>query len=173
MITENSIIPGVYESINETFADNRGSFDVVFSNYGVPFVHFCSAISKWGVIRGLHYHIGHTQDRLIRVVLGAVYDVVLDMRVNSPTFGKWEGRLLTSKFSLFVPKGVAHGYEVLRSSAQIDYWFTDYYYPECERTVLWNDSQLAIDWNLAIEPIVSEKDRAGRLFINAEYCEEK
>ncbi|MBM3358520.1 MAG: dTDP-4-dehydrorhamnose 3,5-epimerase [Betaproteobacteria bacterium] len=115
------------------------------------------------VLRGLHYQIAQTQARLVRVVSGEVFDVAVDLRRSSPTFGKWTGTMLSAenKRMLWIPEGFAHGFLVLSDSADFVYKTTDYYAPEHERCIAWNDRDLAIAWPLQGEPTLSPKDRAG------------
>ncbi|MEO1006203.1 MAG: dTDP-4-dehydrorhamnose 3,5-epimerase, partial [Cyanobacteria bacterium J06638_38] len=122
------------------------------------------------VLRGLHYQIKQTQGKLVRVVSGEVYDVAVDIRKSSPTFGQWVGCLLTATNhrQLWVPPGFAHGFVVLSEIADFLYKTTDYYSPEHERAILWNDPQLGIDWKFKGEPVLSAKDKAGIPLENAE-----
>lgn len=115
------------------------------------------------MLRGLHYQIAQTQARLVRVVSGEVFDVAVDLRRSSPTFGKWTGTMLSAenKRMLWIPEGFAHGFLVLSDSADFVYKTTDYYAPEHERCIAWNDRDLAIAWPLQGEPTLSPKDRAG------------
>jgi dTDP-4-dehydrorhamnose 3,5-epimerase len=119
--------------------------------------------SKRGVLRGLHYQIERAQGKLVRVVVGEVFDVVVDLRRSSPTFGRSLGMSLSaeSRRMLWVPPGFAHGFLVVSDSAEFLYKTTDYWYPEHERTLLWNDPALAIDWPLSGAPILAAKDAAG------------
>ncbi|MDD5467460.1 MAG: dTDP-4-dehydrorhamnose 3,5-epimerase [Anaerolineales bacterium] len=156
----------------EVFTDERGFFmesyhDRRFAAAGIPhhFVQDNHAASRQGVLRGLHYQVTHPQGKLIRVISGEVYDAAVDLRRSSATFGLWVGARLSAqdKRQLWVPPGFAHGYYVLSQGAEVIYKVTDYYDPEGERTLLWNDPQLDIAWPL-IEgrpPILSTKDTAG------------
>jgi dTDP-4-dehydrorhamnose 3,5-epimerase len=119
--------------------------------------------SRKGVLRGLHYQIRQPQGKLVRVVLGEVFDVAVDARRRSPTFGRWTGIRLSAenKRMLWVPAGFAHGFLVLSESADVLYKATDYYAPEHERCVLWNDPAIGIQWPLEGEPLLAEKDRSG------------
>jgi dTDP-4-dehydrorhamnose 3,5-epimerase len=130
--------------------------------------------SQRNVLRGLHYQISQPQGKLVRVVSGAVFDVAVDIRRNSPTFGRWVGVELSAenKRMAWMPPGMAHGFIVLSDSADFLYKATDYFAPEFERTILWNDPDLGIRWPLAGEPILSIKDTAGKTFRNADVDEE-
>lgn len=125
-----------------------------------------------GVLRGLHYQIQHSQGKLIRCTQGSVYDVIVDLRKSSPTFGKWFGiKLCTNNVHIWVPAGFAHGFYVLSEFAEINYKQTDYYYPEYDRTLLWNDISIGIDWPIDSLPILSEKDKLGKSFENCDKYE--
>tara|TARA_B100000929_G_scaffold271017_1_gene241617 strand:- start:61 stop:585 length:525 start_codon:yes stop_codon:yes gene_type:complete len=147
------------------FADPRGMFYEVYSKsryeqYGIPsFVQDNHSVSKNGVLRGLHYQTNPGQGKLVRVTRGEVFDVAVDIRKQSPTYGKWWGLSLseTNNLQLYIPIGFAHGFCVLSESAEVLYKCSDYYSPENERGILWSDPDLAIDWPVK-EPILSEKD---------------
>ena len=147
------------------FADPRGMFYEVYSKsryeqYGIPsFVQDNHSVSKNGVLRGLHYQTNPGQGKLVRVTRGEVFDVAIDIRKQSPTYGKWWGLSLseTNNLQLYIPIGFAHGFCVLSESAEVLYKCSDYYSPENERGILWSDPDLAIDWPVK-EPILSEKD---------------
>ncbi len=147
------------------FADPRGMFYEVYSKsryeqYGIPsFVQDNYSVSKDGVLRGLHYQINPGQDKLVTVTQGEIFDVAVDIRKQSPTYGKWWGLSLseTNNLQLYIPIGFAHGFCVLSESAEVLYKCSDYYSPENERGILWSDPDLAIDWPVK-EPILSEKD---------------
>lgn len=127
--------------------------------------------SGQGVLRGLHYQVGQPQGKLVRVACGAVFDVAVDLRKSSPTFGKWHGHVLSAdnKLQHWIPVGFAHGFLVLSDSADFLYKTTDYWAPELERCISWNDPDLAIDWPLAgSPPLISAKDAQGVAFHNAE-----
>jgi dTDP-4-dehydrorhamnose 3,5-epimerase len=158
------------------FGDDRGFFFESYSSrtmaeIGItsPFVQDNHSYSERSVLRGLHYQAQHTQGKLVRVALGEILDVALDIRRSSPTFGKWEGVRLSgeNKRMLWIPPGFAHGFHVLSESAHVLYKATDFYSPEFERTILWNDPELKIEWQLQGEPIVSKKDQAGTPFRQA------
>ncbi len=129
-----------------------------------PWVQDNHSRSSRGVLRGLHYQQRQTQGKLVRVAVGAIFDVAVDLRKGSPSFGKWVGETLTAENHkmLWVPKGFAHGFLTLSDAAEVLYKVTDYYAPEQERTLLWNDADLAIAWPLTgITPILSAKDKEG------------
>jgi dTDP-4-dehydrorhamnose 3,5-epimerase len=144
---------------------NRRTFRDV-TGLDVEFVQDNESFSVRNVLRGLHYQIQHAQGKLVAAVAGEVFDVAVDLRRSSPTFGKWVGVALSggSHRMLWIPQGFAHGYLVLSEHAIVLYKTTDYYSPEHERTVLWSDPQLAIRWPLESQPIVSEKDRCATHF---------
>ena len=151
------------------FEDGRGRFMETYQQRryiqaGVDrlFVQDNQSVSGRGVLRGLHYQIPHPQGKLVRVERGQVFDVAVDLRRWSRTFGQWTAELLSdeNRRQLYIPPGLAHGFCVLSRTAQVAYKCTDYYYPEHERTLLWSDPRLAIQWPLE-DPILSEKDRAG------------
>jgi dTDP-4-dehydrorhamnose 3,5-epimerase len=165
----------------KVFGDARGFFYESFNarefaqeiGVDVKFVQDNHSRSVKGVLRGLHYQIQRPQGKLVRVVSGEVFDVVVDIRRGSPTFGNWEGVLLSSdnKRQLWVPPGFAHGFCVMSDSAEFLYKTTDYWYPEHERSLLWNDPALAVDWPFEGEPQVAAKDAAGLLLADAEVFE--
>jgi dTDP-4-dehydrorhamnose 3,5-epimerase len=162
----------------KVFGDKRGFFMESFNEKtfveqtGVTtkFVQDNHSRSAKNVLRGLHYQIEQAQGKLVRVVSGEVYDVAVDIRKSSPTFGQWVGCLLseTNHRQFWVPPGFAHGFVVLSEIADFLYKTTDYYAPEYERSILWNDSNLNIDWQLEGEPVLSAKDRAGVPLAKAE-----
>ena len=131
--------------------------------------------SAQGVIRGLHYQVKKPQGKLVRVIRGEVFDVAVDLRRSSPGFGRWVGETLSegNRRQLWIPPGFAHGFMVLSVYADIEYRMTDYYAPEDERTVLWNDADIAIDWPIAggVEPLVSDKDLRGTPLNEADVYE--
>jgi dTDP-4-dehydrorhamnose 3,5-epimerase len=143
----------------------------VFEKAGIPdFVQDNHSKSSRGVLRGLHYQIQQPQGKLLRVVQGEVFDVAVDMRRSSPTFGQWVGEILNTdnKRALYVPPGFAHGFYVLSETAEVIYKCTTYYAPQYERSLLWNDPAIGIKWPLGAEPLLSDKDRNGVLLIDAE-----
>lgn len=154
------------------FGDERGFFFESFNErvfreatgVTLPFVQDNHSKSTYGVLRGLHYQVQQAQGKLVRVTAGEVFDVAVDIRPESPTYGKWVGEILsaTNKRQLWVPPGLAHGFVVLSESAEFLYKTTDYYAPEHERCIAWNDPTLAIAWpTLRIAPLLSAKDAAG------------
>ena len=155
----------------KVFVDPRGMFYEVYSENrykecGIPcFIQDNHSVSKKGVLRGLHYQVNPGQGKLVRVTRGEVFDVAVDIRKQSPTYGKWWGLSLseTNNFQLYIPIGFAHGFCVLSESAEVLYKCSDYYSPENERGILWNDPDLAIDWPVK-DPILSEKDAVYPLF---------
>jgi dTDP-4-dehydrorhamnose 3,5-epimerase len=152
-----------YESYNEkAFLDKPG-----ITEHFVQDNHSCSTKN---VLRGLHYQIQQPQGKLVRVVVGSIFDVAVDLRKSSPTFTQWIGTHLTAenKRQLWIPPGFAHGFLVLSEYAEVLYKTTDYYAPQYERTILWNDPDLAIAWPIQTEPILSAKDQAGKLLKDAE-----
>ena len=163
-------MPGILLIEPKVFGDERGFFMEsyrrdVFGENGIPaLVQDNHSRSVKGTLRGLHYQHPHGQGKLIRVTTGAVYDVLVDVRRGSPTFGKWEGHELTedNKRQLWVPPGFAHGFCVLSDIADFLYKCSDYYHPESEHTLLWNDPDVGIEWPVE-EPILSEKDKVGQL----------
>lgn len=171
-------IPDVVLLEPTVFGDDRGFFFESFNKAKfeqavgrrVEFVQDNHSRSARHVLRGLHYQIQQPQGKLVRVVAGEVFDVAVDIRKNSPTFGKWTGALLSAenKHQLWVPEGFAHGFVVLSEHAEFLYKTTDYYAPQHERCIAWNDPDLAIDWHLPGEPVLSAKDAAGTAFREAE-----
>jgi dTDP-4-dehydrorhamnose 3,5-epimerase len=159
------------------FGDERGFFlesynSKTFAEAGIahPFVQDNHSYSTRGVLRGLHYQIQQTQGKLVRVVTGEILDVAVDLRRSSPTFGKWESAVLSgeNKRMYWLPPGFGHGFHVLSETAHVLYKATDYYAPHHERTILWNDPDLKIDWRLSGAPNLSAKDAAGVRFQDAE-----
>jgi len=162
------------------FGDQRGFFlesynEKVFAEIGIGgrFVQDNHSSSSKNVLRGLHYQIKHPQGKLVRVVEGEIVDVAVDLRRSSATFGKWEAVRLSgeNKRILWIPVGFAHGFCVVSDKAQVLYKTTDYYAPEFERTLAWNDPNLQIEWGLEGEPIVSAKDQRGVALRDAETFE--
>ncbi|MGR2768017.1 dTDP-4-dehydrorhamnose 3,5-epimerase [Photobacterium ganghwense] len=173
-------IPDVKIIEPAVFGDERGFFmetwqQEKFSQLVAErtFVQDNHSKSKKGILRGLHYQTENTQGKLVRVVAGEVYDVAVDIRKDSPTFGQWVGVLLSAenKRQLWVPEGFAHGFYVTSESAEFVYKCTDYYNPKAEHSIVWNDPSLAIDWPLDGEPLLSDKDKNGRLLQDAEVLE--
>jgi dTDP-4-dehydrorhamnose 3,5-epimerase len=161
----------------KVFVDERGFFlesynEKAFREIGIPdkFVQDNHSFSKRGVLRGLHYQVGRPQGKLVRVVSGEVFDVFVDLRRNSSTFGRWHGVRLSGENRLlaWIPAGFAHGFQVLSESAHVVYKANEFYFPELERTVLWNDPDLNIAWENADTPLLSEKDKKGKPLKHAE-----
>lgn len=160
------------------FGDDRGFFFESFNlrlfrektGLSPDFVQDNHSRSSKNVLRGLHYQIRQPQGKLVRVIAGQVFDVAVDLRRSSPTFGKWAGTTLSAenKRELWIPAGFAHGFLVLSDSADFVYKTTDYYAPEYERSLLWSDPDIGIDWPLQGEPTLAAKDRVGARFRNAE-----
>ncbi|EOF9234338.1 MULTISPECIES: dTDP-4-dehydrorhamnose 3,5-epimerase [Klebsiella pneumoniae complex] len=156
----------------KVFGDERGFFLETFEKkryqdmleIDYDFVQDNHSRSTKGVLRGLHYQTVHPQGKLVRVVRGEVFDVAVDIRPNSPTYGKWEGVILSeeNKKQFWIPPGLAHGFIVLSDIADFEYKCTDYYNPTGEGCLLWNDPQVGIQWPLS-NPMLSEKDKAGKL----------
>jgi len=171
-------IPDILLLEPRVHGDARGFFYESFNEarfkkligHEVSFVQDNHSRSGKGVLRGLHYQVKQPQGKLVRVVQGEIFDVAVDIRKSSPTFGKWVGATLSAenKTQLWIPEGFAHGFVVLSDTAEVLYKTTGYYAPEHERTILWNDAALAIDWQGVREPILSDKDKAGVAFSAAE-----
>jgi dTDP-4-dehydrorhamnose 3,5-epimerase len=174
-------IPDVILLEPRVFGDERGFF---FESYNqrqfkqaigrsVSFVQDNHSRSTRNVLRGLHYQIKQAQGKLVRVTLGAVFDVAVDLRRNSPTFGRWVGETLSAdnKRQLWVPEGFAHGFVVVSDHAEVQYKTTDYWSPEHERCIAWNDPVLGIDWPLDAPPQLSAKDVQGMSFRDADAFE--
>jgi dTDP-4-dehydrorhamnose 3,5-epimerase len=165
-------IPDVLVLEPKVFGDARGFFFESFnardfaeaSGLDVQFVQDNHSKSSKGVLRGLHYQIQNPQGKLVRVVQGAVFDVAVDLRKSSPTFGRWVGEVLSAENhkQLWVPPGFAHGFVVLSESAEFLYKTTDFWYPQHERSLLWNDEQVGIQWPIDFEPQLAAKDAAGK-----------
>ena len=170
-------LPDVLLIEPSVFGDQRGFFFEswnrrAFGEAGVEaeFVQDNHSRSVHNVLRGLHYQIEHAQGKLVRVCAGTVFDVAIDIRRSSPTFGRWVGMELSAenRRMLWIPPGFAHGFLVMSDSAEFLYKTTDYWYPEHERTLLWNDPALAIEWPLDGPPTVAAKDAAGRPLASAD-----
>ncbi len=159
------------------FSDERGFFFESFNEEALAsvgihdrFVQDNHSCSYRNVLRGLHYQVGQAQGKLVRVAEGEIVDVAVDLRRSSPTFGKWHAVRLSgeNKRMLWIPVGFAHGFHVLSEKAHVLYKATEFYAPEHERTLAWDDPELAIDWQLVGEPILSPKDRKGTPMRDAE-----
>jgi dTDP-4-dehydrorhamnose 3,5-epimerase len=170
MHVETTVIPGLLKIQPKVFGDPRGFFTETFQHQryrdagiATEFVQDNFSRSSKGTLRGLHYQIQHPQGKLVQVLRGKIFDVVVDLRKTSPSFGRWLGFELSDETcqQVFVPPGCAHGFCVLSESADFTYKCTDYYFPEHERTLLWNDPALGIEWPLTQEPLLSQKDRVG------------
>ena len=171
-------IPDVLIIEPQVFQDDRGFF---FESYNhkafsektgitANFVQDNHSFSKQNVLRGLHYQISQPQGKLVRAIAGTILDIAVDIRKNSPSFGESVSCILSAdnKHQLWIPVGFAHGFVVLSETAEVLYKTTDYYAPQHERCILWNDPDLAIDWSVTNPPIVSAKDRVGQPFKSAE-----
>ena len=172
-------IPDVILITPKIFRDDRGEFhefyrkpDFFAAGISLEFVQDNHARSKQGVLRGLHYQIQQAQGKLVRVVSGEVFDVAVDLRKSSKTFGQYVGVLLNDqeRNQLWIPPGFAHGYYVISDCAEFSYKVTDYYAPEWERTIFWNDPDIGIEWPLLsdTEPILSQNDSQGMILKEAE-----
>lgn len=171
-------IPDVILLEPKVFGDDRGFFYESFNQARfdaavgrpVTFVQDNHSRSARNVLRGLHYQIKQVQGKLVRVAMGEVFDVAVDLRRSSPTFGKWVGAVLSAenKKQLWVPEGFGHGFVVLSEAAEFLYKTTDYYAPEHERCIIWNDATLGIDWPIQGEPVLSGKDAQGAAFEQAD-----
>jgi len=171
-------IPDVLILEPKSFGDDRGFFYESFNERrfteltGVKtsFVQDNHSKSAKNVLRGLHYQIQQPQGKLVRVVAGEVFDVAVDLRKSSPTFGHWVGVLLSgeNKRQLWVPEGFAHGFVVTSDSAEFLYKTTNYYAPEFERSLIWNDPTIGIEWPADLVPQLSAKDQVGKLLADAD-----
>lgn len=172
-------IPDVVLFEPKVFGDERGFFFESFNQAKfeaaigrqVSFVQDNHSRSVKNVLRGLHYQIQQPQGKLVRVVQGEVFDVAVDIRKSSPTFGQWAGAVLSAenKRQLWVPEGFAHGFVVTSDSAEFLYKTTDYWAPEFERSIAWNDAAIGIQWPIQGEPALSAKDQQGKLLAQAEH----
>jgi dTDP-4-dehydrorhamnose 3,5-epimerase len=171
-------IPEVLLLEPRVFGDDRGFFYESYNEHAfarmtgldVRFVQDNHSRSARHVLRGLHYQVRQPQGKLVRVTAGEIYDVAVDIRRSSPTFGKWTAVVLSAanRKMYWVPTGFAHGFLVTSDHAEVQYKTTDYYAPEHERCIAWNDRDLAIDWPLRGEPVLSRKDQSGLPFKQAE-----
>jgi dTDP-4-dehydrorhamnose 3,5-epimerase len=176
-----TLLPDVFIIEPRVFQDERGFFLETYQKRNfqeagitVDFVQDNHSRSCRGTLRGLHYQFHQPQAKLVRVIFGEVFDVAVDIRRNSPTFGRWTGAFLSSenKRQMFVPAGFAHGFYVTSPDAEVLYKASDYYAPQWERSIRWNDPTIGIQWPVQDEaPILSTKDAAARLFPEAEVFE--
>ncbi len=174
-------IDGLVVMVPPRHRDERGYFTETYnaqrfateSGEDVEFVQDNESFSGRGVLRGLHYQVVQPQGKLVRVVVGEVFDVAVDLRRSSPTFGEWEGVMLSAenKRQFWVPVGFAHGFLVTSETAIVGYKTTDYYSPDGERAIAWNDPDLAIEWPAGVSPLVSDKDGAAGPFAAADCFE--
>lgn len=180
MYVQETELPGVLIVEPRVFSDSRGFFKETYEkrryrDAGIPseFVQDNLSRSCRGTLRGLHFQVLHPQGKLVQVLQGEIFDVAVDVRRHSPNFGRWAGVKLseTNHRQLYVPPGFAHGFCVLSESADLFYKCTDFYYPEHERTLLWNDPEIGIQWPLAGEPVLSAKDQQGTPFRDLECFE--
>ena len=174
-------IPDIFLLEPQVFQDSRGFFlesynQKIFTEklgITVNFVQDNHSKSEYNVLRGLHYQITQPQGKIVRAIVGTIFDVAVDVRKNSPTFKQWVGYELSAenKRQLWIPPGFAHGFLILSEIAEVVYKATDYYAPKSDRAILWNDPDLAIDWPLKTPPILSVKDSNAQTFKNAEVYE--
>ena len=173
-------IPDVLEITPEVFGDRRGYFKETWNRQrfaaaglDLDFVQDNQSRSMQGTLRGLHYQLQRPQGKLIHALCGEIFDVAVDLRRSSPTFGRWTGRILAAERHnmLWIPPGFAHGFYVISESADVAYKCTDFYAPEHERALIWNDTQVGIDWPLRADhpPLLSKKDSGGAAFADLEY----
>lgn len=185
-LSNRSKIQDVKILTHDKFSDSRGEIVKIFSKN--EFVSFAGldqlnfghqTFSKRDVLRGFHYQVEKPQSRLLRVSYGAIYDVILDLRKSSPTFGKWQAEVLTTDnpISIWLPEGVAHAYLVISEFAIVDVYTNVEYSPDLQRVIRWNDPSLGIDWPLyahypiIINPIISDRDKSGVYFSQADLFE--
>lgn len=171
-------IPDIVLLEPRVFSDERGFFFESFNQQQfdtavgrkICFVQDNHSRSMKNVLRGLHYQIKHPQGKLVRVVAGEIFDVAVDLRASSPTFGKWAGEKLSAenRKQLWIPEGFAHGFLVLSEYAEIVYKTTDYYARQFERSIMWNDPSIGIEWPADIQPLLSMKDKAAPPLTSAE-----
>lgn len=173
-----SSLPEVLLIEPRVYGDERGFFFESYNEHGfaeatgldIRFVQDNHSRSARNVLRGLHYQIRQPQGKLIRVIAGAIFDVAVDLRRSSPTFGQWTGTVLSAenRHMLWIPAGFGHGFVVTSDSAEVLYKTTDYWAPAHERCIAWNDPEIGIHWPLQATPVVSEKDRKGVALRDAE-----
>jgi dTDP-4-dehydrorhamnose 3,5-epimerase len=171
------IEPTAYGDARGMFFESFNARELAAAGIDLPFVQDNHSISLAGVVRGLHYQVQQPQGKLVRVVVGEVFDVAVDIRRGSPHFGRWTGHRLSAanRKMLWVPPGFAHGFLVLSERAEVLYKTTDYYGPSFERSIIWNDPQIGIEWPMAevhpsatAQPVLSARDLAGRTLAEAE-----
>ncbi|MCY1271256.1 dTDP-4-dehydrorhamnose 3,5-epimerase [compost metagenome] len=177
-VTPTETFPEVLVMEPRVFADNRGFFFESFNartfqeltGLTTTFVQDNHSRSVRGVLRGMHYQIQHAQGKLVRVIHGEVFDAVVDLRRSSPTFGKWTAVVLSAENmkQIWIPPGFAHGFLTLSETAEFLYKTTDYWHAAHERTLLWNDPEVGIEWPLSVSPILADKDARGHLLRDAE-----
>lgn len=164
--------PKVYKDERGFFMEAYQAKEFQAAGISLAFVQDNHSGSTQHILRGLHYQIQHPQGKLVRAIAGEVFDVAVDLRKHSPTFGKWVGRYLSSenKHQLWIPPGFAHGFYVISEWAEVYYKATDFYAPQYDRSMLWSDPEIGIQWPIAagVQPILSVKDQAGKLFAEAE-----
>jgi dTDP-4-dehydrorhamnose 3,5-epimerase len=177
MIKIKTAIPEIFLIEPKVFGDDRGFF---FESWNkntlaklgleLDFVQDNHSKSQRGVLRGLHYQIQHPQGKLVRVIAGEIFDVAVDLRRSSPSFGKWVGFVLSAenRRMAWIPQGFAHGFVTTSDTAEVLYKTTDYWFPEFERSLLWSDPAVGINWPLQGEPILATKDAGGMLLANSE-----
>lgn len=182
MKVNNTNVNGVKLILPDVYADPRGSFQELWqrnryleAGLGLQFVQDNLSRSCKNTLRGLHYQIDHAQGKLVQAISGEIFDVAVDLRKESSTFGHWFGTILSEKEprQIYLPEGIAHGFLVMSEEAVVLYKCTDFYLPAAERTLLWDDPEVGIDWPLDGEPILSEKDLKGVALSEAEvFCNE-
>ena len=170
-------LPGVQRILPDVFADERGFFMETFRANWFPDVSFVQdnhSKSVQHTLRGLHYQLGHPQGKLVRVNQGEVFDVAVDIRRSSATFGQWTGSILseTNKEMFWVPAGFAHGFVVLSATAEVIYKCTDYYTPGDEFGIRWDDPNIGIDWPFDRQPLLSGKDEIAPMLADAQIYED-
>jgi dTDP-4-dehydrorhamnose 3,5-epimerase len=166
--------PRVFKDARGFFLESHNESVITGLGIGARFVQDNHSYSARDVVRGLHYQVPpHPQGKLVRVVTGEIFDVTVDLRRSSPTFGNWHGVTLSGENfrMLWIPPGLAHGFRVVSDGAHVLYKATDFYHPECERTLAWDDPEIGIDWQLKSNPVVSAKDEQGTSFRDAETFE--
>lgn len=179
MTVTTTALAGVLIVEPKAFTDARGNFVESYNQRDLDtavgrelrFVQDNHSTSSRHVLRGLHYQIAQPQGKLVRVISGEIFDVAVDLRTGSPTFGRWDAVTLNaeSRKQVWIPEGLAHGFLVMSESAEVLYKTTDYYAPEHERTIRWDDAALGITWPVSGTPILSAKDASGQAMADAEY----